>query len=112
MIAAERPIWFGLFVPAKTPRAIVERPCREILKALQQPAVKDKLAGMGVDPMRITSRDVSMARNAWRFAASPDHSRSRLGHSKSHQSPFFLMCGNASPTGPEQKSTRAKIFTS
>jgi tripartite-type tricarboxylate transporter receptor subunit TctC len=44
----------GVFVPAKTPRAIVERLHRETLKALQAPKVKDKLATLGVDPMVMT----------------------------------------------------------
>ena len=48
---AEYPIWFGLFAPAGTPREIVERLNRETLKALQTPRVREKLAGLGVDPM-------------------------------------------------------------
>jgi tripartite-type tricarboxylate transporter receptor subunit TctC len=48
---AEYPIWFGLFAPAGTPREIVERLNRETLKALQAPRVRDRLAGLGVDPM-------------------------------------------------------------
>ena len=48
---AEYPIWFGLFVPAGTPREIVERLNRETLKAQQAPRVREKLAGLGVDPM-------------------------------------------------------------
>lgn len=48
---AEYPMWFGLFLPAKTPREIVERLYRETLTALQEPNVKDKLATLGIDPM-------------------------------------------------------------
>lgn len=48
---AEYPIWFGLFAPAGTPREIVERLSRETLKALQTPKVRERLAGLGVDPM-------------------------------------------------------------
>ena len=48
---AEYPIWFGLFAPAGTPREIVERLNRETLKAQQAPRVREKLAGLGVDPM-------------------------------------------------------------
>jgi hypothetical protein len=48
---AEYPIWFGLFVPARTPREIVERLNRETLKALEAPRVRERLAGLGVDPM-------------------------------------------------------------
>jgi tripartite-type tricarboxylate transporter receptor subunit TctC len=53
----EYPIWFGLFVPAKTPREIVDRLYRETLEALQQPRVREKLASLGVDPMAMTSRE-------------------------------------------------------
>lgn len=48
---AEYPIWFGLFVPARTPREIVERLNRETLQALQAPRLRERLAGLGVDPM-------------------------------------------------------------
>ena len=48
---AEYPMWLGLFVPARTPREIVDKLHRETLKALQEPSVKDKLAALGVDPM-------------------------------------------------------------
>jgi len=40
--------WWGVLAPAGTPRAIIDRQYREILKALQQPDVKAKLADMGV----------------------------------------------------------------
>jgi len=43
--------WIGVFAPAGTPPAIVERLNREIGKALQVPAVREKLAIQGVDPM-------------------------------------------------------------
>jgi tripartite-type tricarboxylate transporter receptor subunit TctC len=48
---AEYPIWFGLFAPARTPREIVERLNRETQAALQAPRVREKFAGLGVDPM-------------------------------------------------------------
>jgi tripartite-type tricarboxylate transporter receptor subunit TctC len=48
---AEYPFWVGLFVPAKTPRAIVDKLHSETLKALQTPKVREKLAAMGVEPM-------------------------------------------------------------
>ena len=51
---AEYPIWLGLFLPAKTPRAIVDRLNRETLKALQEPKVRDKLAALGFEPMVMT----------------------------------------------------------
>jgi tripartite-type tricarboxylate transporter receptor subunit TctC len=48
------PFYTGLFMPAKTPRAIVERLYRETEKALQTPVVKARLAKLGVDPMPMT----------------------------------------------------------
>jgi tripartite-type tricarboxylate transporter receptor subunit TctC len=48
---ADYPIWFGLFVPAKTPSGVVDKLSRETLAALQVPAVRGKLAALGVDPM-------------------------------------------------------------
>ncbi len=43
--------WIGVFAPAGTPPAIVEKLNREIGKALQVPAVREKLAIQGVDPL-------------------------------------------------------------
>ena len=48
---AEYPIWFGLFLPAKTPRDIVDKLHGETAKALQTPKVREKLAALGIDPM-------------------------------------------------------------
>jgi tripartite-type tricarboxylate transporter receptor subunit TctC len=43
--------WIGVFAPAKTPRAIVVKLNAEIEKAIQVPAVREKLAKLGVQPM-------------------------------------------------------------
>jgi len=43
--------WIGIFAPAATPRDIVTRLSREIGIALAAPAVREKLANQGVDPM-------------------------------------------------------------
>lgn len=51
---AEYPLWLGMFLPAKTPREIVDKLNRETLKALQEPKVRDKLAALGFDPMIMT----------------------------------------------------------
>ena len=51
---AEYPMWLGVFLPARTPREIVDKLHRETLKALQEPKVKDRLATLGVDPMVLT----------------------------------------------------------
>lgn len=46
--------WVGSFAPAKTPRAIVDRLGEELRKALETPAVRDKFASLGADPMPMT----------------------------------------------------------
>jgi tripartite-type tricarboxylate transporter receptor subunit TctC len=51
---AEYPIWFGLFMPAKTPREVVDALNRATLKALQSPKVSERLGALGVDPMFIS----------------------------------------------------------
>src|SRR5262249_61640237 len=47
-------LWVGLFVPAKTPRPIVERLNAETLKALQDPALRERLAALDVEPMPLS----------------------------------------------------------
>jgi tripartite-type tricarboxylate transporter receptor subunit TctC len=42
--------WTAMFVPAQTPRAIVERLHEETRKALDTPVVKDRLAKLAVEP--------------------------------------------------------------
>jgi tripartite-type tricarboxylate transporter receptor subunit TctC len=46
--------WVGVFVPAKTPGAIVERLHQETQKAMQIAAVKSRLAELGADPMDLS----------------------------------------------------------
>lgn len=45
------PFYSAVFLPAQTPRQIVERLHRETAKALQTPAVQTRLAALGVEPM-------------------------------------------------------------
>lgn len=47
--------WMGIFMPAKTPKEIVARMHDEMKKALANPAVKEKLAKLGVESMPLTS---------------------------------------------------------
>jgi len=54
---AEYPIWYGLFLPAKTPREIVDRLHRETRIALQAPKARDRLNALAVDPMVLTPRE-------------------------------------------------------
>ncbi len=51
LIDSAYPFWTGLFVPAKTPPDIVARLHHETELALQNPAVQERLAKLGVEPM-------------------------------------------------------------
>ena len=51
---SDYPIWWATFVPAKTPRDIVDKLHRETLKAMQAPNVQEKLTLIGVDPLVLT----------------------------------------------------------
>jgi tripartite-type tricarboxylate transporter receptor subunit TctC len=49
--------WNGMLVPAKTPRAIIDRLYQESQKVLQLPSVVQKFAPQGIDPMPLTSAE-------------------------------------------------------
>lgn len=49
--------WMGIFAPAKTPPDIVAKLNQELQKALQAPAVKQKLATMGVEPIALSAAE-------------------------------------------------------
>jgi tripartite-type tricarboxylate transporter receptor subunit TctC len=51
--------WFGMLVPVKTPRPLVERLHREITRAMQAPDVKERLAGEGAQIVASTPEDFS-----------------------------------------------------
>lgn len=44
-------LWFGIFVPAKTPRGIVERFSAEVQKGLASPALRKRFIDLGAEPM-------------------------------------------------------------
>jgi tripartite-type tricarboxylate transporter receptor subunit TctC len=48
------PFYTGAYLPAKTPHAIAEKLHAEVTKALALPAVQERLAAIGVDPMPMT----------------------------------------------------------
>lgn len=52
--------WQGVVVPTGTPRAIIERLYREIVKVLQTPEVRDRLATQGTMPGGITPREFAV----------------------------------------------------
>jgi tripartite-type tricarboxylate transporter receptor subunit TctC len=47
--------WMGVFLPAKTPPDIVAKLHAELRKALDAPAVKEKLVTLGAEPMPLTA---------------------------------------------------------
>ena len=48
------PFYSALYLPAKTPRAIVDKLHDEAAKALNVPAVRERLATLGVEPMAMS----------------------------------------------------------
>jgi tripartite-type tricarboxylate transporter receptor subunit TctC len=50
-------VWYGVFMPAKTPRAIIERFRDATLKVVETPAMQHKLAELAVDPMPMEPAD-------------------------------------------------------
>jgi tripartite-type tricarboxylate transporter receptor subunit TctC len=55
---AEYPFWIGMFVPVKTPRAIVERLHGEVAKAMEVPSVRSKLEALGVEAMPMSPTEM------------------------------------------------------
>jgi tripartite-type tricarboxylate transporter receptor subunit TctC len=51
---ADSTIWFGVFMPAKTPREIVDKFHDAGMKVLNDPAVQESLKQLGVEPMPMT----------------------------------------------------------
>ena len=49
--------WFGLFAPAKTPRAIVLRLNQAVVKAMNAPDVTQKFVDLAVDPVTDTPEE-------------------------------------------------------
>lgn len=61
--------WFGLFAPAKTPAAVVERLNRELDAVLKEPATAQKFATMAMTPEggapQLLARTVADSREKW-----------------------------------------------
>ena len=51
------PFYSAFYLPAKTPRAIVEKLHREAAKALALPSVRERLATLGVEPMEMSQAE-------------------------------------------------------
>jgi tripartite-type tricarboxylate transporter receptor subunit TctC len=55
---AESAIWFGVFMPVKTPRDIIEKFRAAGLKVLGDPAMQDSLKQLGVDALPMTPTEM------------------------------------------------------
>lgn len=51
---ADSAIWFGVFMPVKTPRDIIEKFHAAGIKVLNDPAMQDSLGKLGVEPLPMT----------------------------------------------------------
>ena len=47
----EVPVWTAFFVPAKTPSTIVSRLQKEVARVVHTPEVRERFAGMGIEPV-------------------------------------------------------------
>jgi len=56
--------WYALVAPAGTPGAIVERLHGEIVKALREPDVREKIAGLGAEPVGNTPAEFAALQRA------------------------------------------------
>ena len=43
--------WYGLYAPAKTPREITDRMLVEVLKALKESEVRERIGNLGAEPV-------------------------------------------------------------
>ena len=75
----EVPVWTAFFAPAKTPPAIVARLQKEVARVVQTAEVKERFAGMGLDPVGGSSEDLGEAGRS----RHPEMDRGRQG--REHQ---------------------------
>ena len=66
------PIWYGVWVPAGTPAAVVDKLAKDIARVLAAPDLRDSLAKHGADPMSMTQPDFA------RFVLSESKSTARI----------------------------------
>jgi len=55
----EMALWIGVFAPAGTPREIADKLTAEVARIVRLPDVREKLDGMGVEPLGNTSEQVA-----------------------------------------------------
>ena len=66
------PIWYGVWVPAGTPTAVVDKLAKDIARALAAPDLRDWLTKHGADPMSMTQPEFA------RFVLSERESAARI----------------------------------
>ncbi len=66
------PIWYGIWAPAGTPAAVVDKLAKDIAAALAAPDLRDWLAKHGGDPMSMTQAEFA------RFVLSESESAARI----------------------------------
>lgn len=54
---SEYNFWVGMFAPAATPKAVLDKLNAETVKALNSPALKEKLGNVGGDPLPMTQAE-------------------------------------------------------
>jgi tripartite-type tricarboxylate transporter receptor subunit TctC len=65
--------WSGLWAPAGTPPAVVERIGRDVIRAIAQPDVRERFANLGAEPVEMTPAQFS------RFVRSETEDVARIG---------------------------------
>ena len=51
--------WYAMFAPTGTPQSVIDRLSREIQKAIAKPAVRERLAALGLEPMTSTPAELA-----------------------------------------------------
>ena len=73
--------WFGLFLPAATPKAVVDKFSAETQRILKLPEVREKIEGMGLIPGGETTESFAKVMKSCLLYTSPsprDRSVSRM----------------------------------
>jgi tripartite-type tricarboxylate transporter receptor subunit TctC len=55
----EMALWIGMFAPAGTPQEIAAKLTSEVRRIVARPDIRDRLAGMGVEPLGNTSEETA-----------------------------------------------------
>jgi tripartite-type tricarboxylate transporter receptor subunit TctC len=56
--------WYGLYAPAKTPREVTDVFLAEVLKALREPEVQERIRNLGGEPVGMTGAEFAKYLNA------------------------------------------------